>query len=798
MTQVPAPNSSADAGEIDYVQIALRHKVLLAAGLLLGVGAGHLVYQQMGPEYVATGKILVSKKASVQLREGDSHDAGGRGEHIALIMSPLIVEQAVELGRLNELPSMRKSKDVVEDIVAGLKVQRSAGQDSSVLNVLDITYKATNRQDAQKVVDAIIEAYDEFLGEIHRKRITELTKHIAEANGSLRDQIHKTEREYEEFRAAAPIHLKSQTRGPGGERTGTASNIHQENLEVLDKERQQLLLRKSELLSQIQSIESGLANGQSREELSASIQLFNTTVRAPQDAGAGVNSAAGALNPLNPLAANNAARPENSSLESQWLALKLQQEQLILNYGPEWPAIETIRRQLALIEWQFRQKGLKLPSEATALAGTPGVPGAPGTVPGAAKADLVSLYVSSLRQQLDVVQRREMEISRVYSVEFDNARLLSRYVEQDRHFHDDLDRMNSLWNVVREQAAKVDLQKDNREYAMQSISPIRTTLSIKRLIKLYGAGLGAVMGATCGLIGLFELRRRQNSTATTQVTTKAATAVAPAATAAPAVPVRPAVTTPFTTLGSIPQLVPAAGGDADSALCVHHRANSPEAIAFKATAQSLLAQLPAASTAIQVVSAARGDGNSFVIANLGLAIAATGKRVLIIDADYTNPVQHAQFGLRNDIGLVDVLSEDLDLLTASRPTVVVGLHVLPSGQASSELDLSSEAFRLLLVDARRELDVVLIDSPSFSDSTQAIVIAQRAEHAVFVWRPHHSNAEQVQNAVTHLQRGQCTVIGAIATDCITGSVPAPKKPVDINAPLDPAAFRQLAKVLDRQ
>lgn len=793
MTQLPATNASADSGEIDYLQIALRHKLLLLAGLISGTALGHFVYQQLGPEYVATGKILVSKKASVQLREGESQDAGGRGEHIALIMSPLIVEKAVELGRLNELPSMRKSKDVVEDIVTSLKVQRSAGQDTSVLNVLDITYKATNRDDAKKVVDAIIQAYDEFLGEIHRKRITELTKHIAEANGSLRDQIHNTERDYEAFRAQAPIHLKSQTRGPAGERAGSASNIHQENLEVLDKERQQLLLRKSELLSQIQSIEGGLANGQSREELSASIQLFNTSVRAPQDANAAGGSASSGLNALNPLAiANgNQPRPENSSLESQWIALKLQHEQLTLNYGPDWPAIETIKRQLALIEWQFRQKGLKLPSEAIALQpnALAGSPTTPGTVAVAPKADLVSLYISSLRQQLDVVMRREMEISRVYSVEFDNARQLARYVEQDRRFHDDLDRMNGLWNVVREQAAKVDLLKDNREFTLQSISPIRDQLSVKRLLKLYGAGYVTMLTLTCGLIALFEMRRRKIDITNTAAAPNTVAASLPVQT-------QPAVSIPFASLGSIPQFLATSENGSlkpDAALCVHHRSNSVEANAFRATAQALLAQVPHTPAIVQITSAVRGEGNSLVTANLGLAIAETGKRVLVIDADFAKPVQHELFGLRNDVGLVDVLSGELDLLTAARPTVVVGLHVLPTSTTNFDLDVSTDAFRHLLSDARREFDVVLIDSPNFKTSKQSDLIAQRVDHAVFVWCPERANSDLVQSAVSRLQQSVCTVIGAIATQCQPENASRLTKPTDLNAPLDPAAFRALAK-----
>ena len=157
-------NAQWRGGHLDYVKLAHRYKYWLICGLFCGVLVGHLVYRKAGPEYTATAKILVSKRAAGPIKaDGETETWGDRGEHIALIMSPLIVEKAISLHQLDKLPSMRRSKDPVDDVLESLKVQRSAGHDRSVLNVLDITVTNPRREDARAIANAIIDAYEHYL-----------------------------------------------------------------------------------------------------------------------------------------------------------------------------------------------------------------------------------------------------------------------------------------------------------------------------------------------------------------------------------------------------------------------------------------------------------------------------------------------------------------------------------------------------------------------------------------------------------------------------------------------------------
>ena len=93
-------------GTIDYVGLARRYALWIVCGVISGLMLGHVLYLKFGPEYTATSRILVSRRASSPTTDRPQVETfGERGEHIALIMSPLIVEQAIKKHQLNELDS---------------------------------------------------------------------------------------------------------------------------------------------------------------------------------------------------------------------------------------------------------------------------------------------------------------------------------------------------------------------------------------------------------------------------------------------------------------------------------------------------------------------------------------------------------------------------------------------------------------------------------------------------------------------------------------------------------------------
>ncbi|MFT4555412.1 MAG: succinoglycan biosynthesis transport protein ExoP [Planctomycetaceae bacterium] len=725
-------------GTIDYVGLARRYALWLVCGMISGLLLGHMIFQAYGPEYTATAKVLVSKRISGPISENSEAETwGDRAEHIALIMSPLIVEKAVELHELDKLPSMVLSKDPAEDVLDSIKVQRSAGEDRSFLNILDVTCTNANRDDAKKICHAVIDAYHVYLRENHEENTGQLLKLVNRATGDLKHEIHETEAAYDTFRQTAPIHMKTTTRGAGGERTASATNVHQENLAALELEQQRLLVQRAEVQSKIQSLENALRGGQSREELATTIQLF----AAPQSKS-GQNPSL--------LTVGGGA----NSFDGQMLALILREKQLLLEFGDDWPEVQTVRAQIATLRQYYVSRGVPAAAGSRAIdprTGLPTATGQPGQpIPPQSLAktsnglDLVDVYLASLNQNLDALNLRETEIERIYKNEFDRARELSGYLEQNRQFNDDLDRLHGLWASIKVQASKVNIEKENLGYSLKTIAPAKEQLSLKRVIKLYGAGLVAVMGLVCGLIFLREW---------SDTTLKSVDEIR--------------ASIPLPILGSVPSFDAKAlgisGSPLQTALCYFHRPGSPEAEAYRSFRTSFLVTLSEGQRIIQVTSPEPGDGKSTLISNLAIAMAQSGKQVLLIDSDLRRPTIHTLFGMRRDIGVTEVLSGEIDLLTAAQQSVVDGLSVLTCGSLPSNPAemLASGSYAKMLRDAEHEFDIVLVDTPPLLAVSDPCIVAPNTDGLVLVLRMGKNKRNSARRATELIDTNNIRVIGVV-------------------------------------
>src|SRR5438445_10019027 len=94
-----------------------------------------------------------------------------------------------------------------------------------------------------------------------------------------------------------------------------------------------------------------------------------------------------------------------------------------------------------------------------------------------------------------------------------------------------------------------------------------------------------------------------------------------------------------------------AKGAPHSALVMLADPHSAAAEAYRSLAANLqFAYADRQLQTIGVTSAAEGEGKSTTVANLAIALAQSGRRVIVIDADLRRPGQHQLFGVQRDEG----------------------------------------------------------------------------------------------------------------------------------------------------
>ena len=170
---------------------------------------------------------------------------------------------------------------------------------------------------------------------------------------------------------------------------------------------------------------------------------------------------------------------------------------------------------------------------------------------------------------------------------------------------------------------------------------------------------------------------------------------------------------------------------------------------------------PGKST-LAVTSVNRGDGKSFITANLGVAFSQIGERTLIIDADLRHPTQHQNFGLANPMGLSGVLSRRAGLDEIVELPTLPNLSVLPSGPQPpnpQEL-LSRDAFRELLNHLSGRYDVILVDTPSAQEAADALVVCQRCVGALIVGRKDKTHSAEIAQLAGVMASSGIVLLGA--------------------------------------
>lgn len=169
---------------------------------------------------------------------------------------------------------------------------------------------------------------------------------------------------------------------------------------------------------------------------------------------------------------------------------------------------------------------------------------------------------------------------------------------------------------------------------------------------------------------------------------------------------------------------------------------------------------------LSIVSPGRGEGRSYLAANLAVVFSQLGERTLLIDADMRNPCQHELFKLENRRGFSSLLAGRDDVQAVQRVNNFIDLSVLTAGAIPpnpQEL-LGRPALTHLLANLNEAFDVILIDTPAAADFADAHMLAARAGAAVVVARKNFSQLDRVRQQTESMAQSGIEVVGSVLSE----------------------------------
>ncbi len=167
---------------------------------------------------------------------------------------------------------------------------------------------------------------------------------------------------------------------------------------------------------------------------------------------------------------------------------------------------------------------------------------------------------------------------------------------------------------------------------------------------------------------------------------------------------------------------------------------------------------------LQVTSSNASEGKTTTLANLGVALAKAGQRVILVCCDLRRPRLHEFFGLSNDVGFTSLLLGNAPLSRALQAVPdVPRMRLLASGPLPpnpSEL-LSSNRTREVFEALKAECDIVLIDSPPVLPVTDALVLFRQVDATLMVFSAGGTTQKQAATAVAMAKQVDAPLIGTV-------------------------------------
>jgi polysaccharide biosynthesis transport protein len=198
-------------------------------------------------------------------------------------------------------------------------------------------------------------------------------------------------------------------------------------------------------------------------------------------------------------------------------------------------------------------------------------------------------------------------------------------------------------------------------------------------------------------------------------------------------------------------------------LIVHEMPTSGIAEASRSIRTNILFTAPDKPYKVMLItSAAMGEGKTTVACCIAIAMAQTGKRVVIVDCDLRRPRLHRIFQKPSDAGLTAALVDD-GQEDHIEETEVPNLSVYVAGPHPpnpAEL-LQSERFKTVLKRLTAKYDYVLLDSPPVLAVTDAAVLSTLVDGVVMVTRAFQTRKELAQHALRRLTDVGAHVAGVV-------------------------------------
>lgn len=184
--------------------------------------------------------------------------------------------------------------------------------------------------------------------------------------------------------------------------------------------------------------------------------------------------------------------------------------------------------------------------------------------------------------------------------------------------------------------------------------------------------------------------------------------------------------------------------------------------------------------AIMITSSNSSDSKSYIVANLGIAMAQAKGPVIIIDCNLKSPIQHKIFGLSEDeftmqspesskdrstdlVGLYDLLAANAQIDKAIQNTRILNLNLIASGPVPFNPSglLNSPKITEILEQLKSSYNMIIFDGPPVLQMSDGLVLASKLDGTILVVDLGQTSKDALRHTKEQLYQSGVSLLGLI-------------------------------------
>ncbi len=673
---MPVANTGgfADLYQFDVIDMIKRKFWLIVFFTLMGIALGLLFFFKAPKTYRSTAKIFVDEMSTPGMTSADGEGFRRQNsveKYIEILRSSRILQPAIQKGGFDRMVTFEEIESPLRYLRDGKALIAKSADIKASSGVIRISFDGPSPTEAQQILTSVVSAFGDHIESTAKNVGGDAAKMIEQVQNEMLSRLTEVETQIQQLMANPELMtVNGQVISPfqlGQSRT-------HEELHELRRERMKLMAR-------IDNIKQARNSGKSLDALMISImQDFNEG-----SLGAYVTT------------------------HNQFVELKMQEQQLLNQYGSQHPDLLGVRRQIAMVD-QLRMQELS-----TLRGGDGSRSGVPS------QGEMVDIFIEHMKNQVQMLLAEEQSMQSSIAEEQVKSSSTSADVEKLMALQRERERLERGYYTVIDRLGEINVLKDFSWRKMSVLNPASNAEQVAPSLPLCLGG-GLFLGCLFGFLfaGLKEVAEKTFRSSEAITSVLGARVIGHVNLFQKG---RPKKDSPFAEVA--PEVI------------TLHNPSDPSSESYRSirTAIYFHAQETEAKV-IQITSPTPGDGKSTTISNLAASMAQSGRKVLVIDADFRKPVQHRQFGVSNDYGMTSVIYGEMDPHEAVQVVQPEYLSVVTCGPIPpnpAEL-ITSARFQAIIEEYREHYDYILIDTPPLLAVTDPSVVCRYVDLVYLVMR----------------------------------------------------------------